>query len=1004
MEVVVKIGKANGSLLVIDNSKFKSIESYAQCKADPSEIFYGTISSKGVLKIQDVDGVLISYMTDGTIARSNVPILLYINGNLVQRHINNGTPDYNESSKILTFQLTNELNYLDNTFNGYEVSNPSAVWSSGGSGESLLTILDSLIYDINQAAGITITKSSYVSNLLGNINVRFPYLLKSTFREALTKICEVAMLQCYAQDDGTYIIDTARPKNLANKSIIYIPPKYQFSALERTILVDNVIDRASIIEHNIGEKTNSLLSLDLSPLIEQPLGKTSWSGSAIANNYLTPYTTTLNASVSKSDTTQTNKIARVTTKRRTIKATHERIVTSSDSTITLTTTYDRVGSTTTFTTNSVSAFVKSVTFSLTNIIDALGYSTTASWSVRVGGNVYASGITASGSDVITASIGTTLSNQSIVLVVDNYYVSCYSAKYIKTTYSYTDTSTPATISGAADYRGVYSENLTGSATGYTWSYNTSTRTFTVSGTYNSTIVSGKVEITFYYYLNSEQTIGTQSITLSSNQHYISSSSSVTGCVSSASISQSGNTFTITPIVSFGANTPIYGTAILTVSYYTDVITIGSETLDPSAEYISFGNISYTGALTSATTNTSGTTITLTPTTFSFATYSSGTASCLVTYYIRTTTSGTINGFSSLSNVSSAILSGTGVYNIYKNNSLVISNMNAGTSFSQAQLTLLSGVGDVGLECVSSADTSTLSYSATLYIYATTTSSTFIYSQNEIQKPSNIETLTDSSYQLTAITIPLADISKIDGVNLLIRATFTYRSSAYSYTDLQLDSTQASSMATIQAVYNGNADMIMDGYSSSTQSGTITIDGVVFTGVSITMMRNNNELSMSIVLPYWLGDSGEDISIAITNIKLEVIATQYTRNNEATVSSGNGNLLYSMSSNELIQTDTTYNGQPISSVLLSTLLADYEKGVQTAKIKVSMGDYYYSNGTIAKNKGDAFQIGDIVQINKDNFGNSLVLDGNGNPIVWKITGRKIIKVGYPYQTLELIQIV
>lgn len=93
------------------------------------------------------------------------------------------------------------------------------------------------------------------------------------------------------------------------------------------------------------------------------------------------------------------------------------------------------------------------------------------------------------------------------------------------------------------------------------------------------------------------------------------------------------------------------------------------------------------------------------------------------------------------------------------------------------------------------------------------------------------------------------------------------------------------------------------------------------------------------------------------------------------------------------------------MIANNVINDYSKGIGTASISVVCANYYDLNDnlTIDWRKGEILQIGDIVQVDKDNNGTSAVAYANGEPMRFKITGRKFRKEGVPMLDLELQEV-
>lgn len=108
------------------------------------------------------------------------------------------------------------------------------------------------------------------------------------------------------------------------------------------------------------------------------------------------------------------------------------------------------------------------------------------------------------------------------------------------------------------------------------------------------------------------------------------------------------------------------------------------------------------------------------------------------------------------------------------------------------------------------------------------------------------------------------------------------------------------------------------------------------------------------------------------------------------------------SNELITNENKYENQNLCELHRENIVVDYKKGVRTSNTSVACLDYYDTNGNkvIDWSKQEILKVGQIVRIDKDNLGNSKVNYINGEPYLWKITGRKFRYSGVPMLDLEL----
>lgn len=101
---------------------------------------------------------------------------------------------------------------------------------------------------------------------------------------------------------------------------------------------------------------------------------------------------------------------------------------------------------------------------------------------------------------------------------------------------------------------------------------------------------------------------------------------------------------------------------------------------------------------------------------------------------------------------------------------------------------------------------------------------------------------------------------------------------------------------------------------------------------------------------------------------------------------NGEKRLSLNRNELIQTDDIINA------LNNSIRQDYANGIRTMNISISCSDYFYVDGTKAKDwqSGETILVGDIVEV-------------DGYIETWKVTGRNFRYSGVPMIDLELQEV-
>lgn len=123
-------------------------------------------------------------------------------------------------------------------------------------------------------------------------------------------------------------------------------------------------------------------------------------------------------------------------------------------------------------------------------------------------------------------------------------------------------------------------------------------------------------------------------------------------------------------------------------------------------------------------------------------------------------------------------------------------------------------------------------------------------------------------------------------------------------------------------------------------------------------------------------------------------------------------IYELDTNStFINADTYYvdsysgNRKPMYDLISENIVNDYSNGIRTATISINCTDYYDVQNNKVKEwaNGEILQVGDIVRVDKDNDGNSIMEYDNRQSVYWKITGRNFRYSGVPLIDLELQEI-
>lgn len=169
--------------------------------------------------------------------------------------------------------------------------------------------------------------------------------------------------------------------------------------------------------------------------------------------------------------------------------------------------------------------------------------------------------------------------------------------------------------------------------------------------------------------------------------------------------------------------------------------------------------------------------------------------------------------------------------------------------------------------------------------------------------------------------------------------------------------------------------------------------------------------------FWFPHTSTDVETGLQEyipIKLEVTFCGYiktiTFNDVDTSADESDEHTVSIGGNEMLQTATTLvvdgTSTDLATQISKNITTDYKNGIETMRLTVCCADYKDTYGVVRKNwsKGEIFEVGDIVRVDKDNNGTPAVTYKNGNAKLWKVTGRTFRNEGVPLVDLELQEII
>lgn len=199
----IEIDKTNG---------LKFVESLSQSTGQPSEIFYGVVPNSGNIEIIDIYGELSDMVKGGILQNSSVPVSIFFNNKTIQHHITTDT-SASINSKNLNINISNKLSNWDNIiYNGKRLGLTqtnaynllSDVFSYIGVFDIDSMLTETIVYGTGNTIGT-------VKDYLQSIQILFPFLEKSTFREAIDKFCTLAQLNVFCDNNDNITFVSARP-------------------------------------------------------------------------------------------------------------------------------------------------------------------------------------------------------------------------------------------------------------------------------------------------------------------------------------------------------------------------------------------------------------------------------------------------------------------------------------------------------------------------------------------------------------------------------------------------------------------------------------------------------------------------------------------------------------------------------------------------------------------------------------------------------------------------
>lgn len=261
------------SVLEFDRRKLRHVDSLSQCTGQRDTIWYGVIWNTGSIEIWDSDGEIYDYIKDGIIEDTQMPIIIENKGRhgatALQHHLN-ARASYEIETRMLKIELTNKLEAWDTMkYAGRALTEACTAW------ELLVEVFGTIGYTEDDVKAmcdkkipvlIPSTKTNIemtVEEFFRAVTIPYPYLEESTFREAITKFCQLGMLWCYCDDDDNIKFVSARPKLLQGEldRAYTWPNSRKYGTTTRDLFLRNRFKKVEAQINNVSQTTSTIATL-----------------------------------------------------------------------------------------------------------------------------------------------------------------------------------------------------------------------------------------------------------------------------------------------------------------------------------------------------------------------------------------------------------------------------------------------------------------------------------------------------------------------------------------------------------------------------------------------------------------------------------------------------------------------------------------------------------------------------------------------------------------------
>lgn len=254
-DIVFKIGT-----MEFGRSSLQSVKSVKQTTTNPSSIQYGVIAKTGEVTLFDIDNKLKGiFNTDFDL--SNFKAEIIVNGKKIGSYIVEDSK-YSVENNEIVLQLSDDLSKWDRIYIGRDLSESTDVYTLIS--EILQTFDDYNVYTIDKVIlgrncvyGEGDVKLGSVADYLKTIKVSYPFIKSDTYRNIFDKLCTLAQLQCFQNDEGYPVFVSARPiyHPLEETQSICIEPYCMVEKLSYDLIKKNKDPQVEIQENVLVQET-----------------------------------------------------------------------------------------------------------------------------------------------------------------------------------------------------------------------------------------------------------------------------------------------------------------------------------------------------------------------------------------------------------------------------------------------------------------------------------------------------------------------------------------------------------------------------------------------------------------------------------------------------------------------------------------------------------------------------------------------------------------------------